>query len=81
MKVVLLIKAELAGRSKEPPEDKMRRILQSHVDEAKTDEERQRAKKALKEFTRATRAEKPARHPFGQDRNTDPLGRSQAECL
>lgn len=78
---ILLIKAELAGRSKEPAEDKMRRIFQSHVDEAKTEEDRRRALKALKEFTRATRAEKPARRPYGQDRNTDPLGRSQAECL
>lgn len=52
---ILLIKSELARQSKEPPEDKMRRILQSHVDEAKTEEERRRALKALKEFTRVDR--------------------------
>lgn len=43
----LLIKAELAREAKEPPEDKMRRILQSHVDEAKTDKERERAEREL----------------------------------
>jgi hypothetical protein len=42
-----LIKAELAREAKEPPEDKMRRILQSHVDEAKTDKERERAEREL----------------------------------
>ncbi len=33
----------------------MRRILQSHVDEAKTEDERKRARKALREFTRVDR--------------------------
>ncbi|MEY9361758.1 hypothetical protein ABH994_004479 [Bradyrhizobium yuanmingense] len=54
MKIILLIKSELAARSKEPAEDKMRRMLQSHADEAKTKEERRRLK-ALKEFTQVDR--------------------------
>lgn len=49
----LLVKAELDRQAKESAEDKMRRILQSHVNEATTKEERERAKKLLKEFTRA----------------------------
>lgn len=35
----------------EPSSDKMRRILESHVDEAETDEDRERAEKALQKFT------------------------------
>lgn len=50
---ILLVKSELAREAKESAEQKMRRILQSHVDEAKTDEDRRRAQKALREFTRA----------------------------
>lgn len=50
---ILLVKAEIARQAKEPPENKMRRILQSHVEEAKTEEERKRAQKVLREFTRA----------------------------
>jgi hypothetical protein len=37
----------------EPTGDKMRRILESHVDEAKTAEDRERAEKALRDFTGA----------------------------
>jgi hypothetical protein len=52
---VLLVRAELARQTKESAEDKMRRIFQSHVDEAKTGDERKRARKALREFTRVDR--------------------------
>ena len=48
---ILLVKAEIARQAKEPPEEKMRRILESHVDEAKTEEERRRAKRELRKFT------------------------------
>lgn len=37
--------------SKEPPVDKMRRILQSHVDEAKTEDEKQRALRELQKLS------------------------------
>lgn len=37
----------------EPLPDKMRRILQSHVDAAKTDEERERAERELWKFDAA----------------------------
>lgn len=50
---ILLVKAELAHEAKEPAEHKMRRILQSNVDEVKTEDERNKAQKALREFTRA----------------------------
>lgn len=36
----------------EPLPDKLRRILQSHVDEARTDEDREKAEEALRKFTR-----------------------------
>lgn len=36
---------------KEAPADKMRRILETHVDEAKTDEERERSERELRKFT------------------------------
>ena len=45
------IKHEGQGQEvQEPLQNKMRRILESHVDEAKTDEERERAEKALRDF-------------------------------
>lgn len=37
---------------KEPVEDKMRRILESHVDEAETDEDRERAERELQRLGR-----------------------------
>jgi hypothetical protein len=48
---ILLIKAELAREAKESPEEKMRRILESHVAEAKTPEDRERAERELQKFT------------------------------
>jgi CRISPR/Cas system CSM-associated protein Csm2 small subunit len=51
----LLVKSELAREAKEPIVEKMRRILESHVDEAKTEDDRKRALRALRRFTRADR--------------------------
>lgn len=39
----------------EPAPDKMRRILESHVDEAKTDEEMEVAQRDLRKFEEASR--------------------------
>jgi hypothetical protein len=38
--------------------DKIRRILQSHVDEAKTDEERERAERELVKFSQRSDSQK-----------------------
>lgn len=38
------------GPDKEPIEHKMRRILESHVEEAETDEARERAERDLRKF-------------------------------
>ena len=46
----LLVKSELAREAKEPIVEKMRRILESHVAEAKTAEDRERAQRALQKF-------------------------------
>ncbi|MHC1949570.1 hypothetical protein IF803_35115 [Bradyrhizobium sp. UFLA06-06] len=54
--LILFLKATEASQDdsdQEPLPDKMRRILRSHVDEAKTDEERERAEGELRKFTRA----------------------------
>lgn len=46
--LTLFFKAVRSGGSdQEPPQDKMRRILESHVEDAKTDEDRERAEKEL----------------------------------
>lgn len=54
--VILFFKSmrEAGSDQEEPGADKMRRILQSHVDEARTDEERERAEKELAKFREST---------------------------
>jgi hypothetical protein len=42
------------GEAKVPLPDKMRRILESHVEEAKTDEDRERAERELQKFEGAS---------------------------
>ena len=51
----LLVKSKLAREAKEPIVEKMRRILESHITEAKTEDERQRALMAWRKFTGAVR--------------------------
>jgi hypothetical protein len=49
--LILLFKADSAeGPDKEPIEDKMRRILESHVEDAETAEDRERAEMELRKF-------------------------------
>lgn len=49
--VILFFKAvREAEADHEPAPDKMRRILESHVEEAETDEEREAAAEALNKF-------------------------------
>jgi len=46
--LILFFKAARGdGSDREPLQDKMLRILQSHVDEAKTEDERERAERDL----------------------------------
>jgi hypothetical protein len=52
---ILLVKSELAREAKDPIVEKMRRILESHVADAKTAEDRERALMALRKFTRTDR--------------------------
>jgi hypothetical protein len=67
MRKILLVTPNLAkslNSANEPKistEEKMRMILESHVREAKTDEERERAKRELSNFTGSStkRAAKP----------------------
>lgn len=50
---ILFLKATCASwddSDKEPLPDKLRRILQSHIDAAKTDEERERPKRELRKL-------------------------------
>jgi len=52
--VILFFKALKDGDSdKEPIADKMRRILESHVKDAETDEDRERAERDLRKFAQA----------------------------
>lgn len=49
--MILFFKAiREADADREPASDKMRRILESHVKEAETDEERERAERDLAQF-------------------------------
>ena len=51
--LILFLKSTAASREdtdKEPLPDKLHRILQSHVDEAKTEEERERAERELRKL-------------------------------
>lgn len=53
--VILFFKSvREADADHEPASDKMRRILESHVEDAETDEDRERAQQQLREFKQAT---------------------------
>lgn len=47
------------GSDKEPLPDKLRRILQSRIDEAKTDDERERAERELRKFDAVSHSAQP----------------------
>jgi len=66
--LILFFKAARAeGSDQEPLQDKMRRILRSHVEEAKTEEEMARAKRELANFASTARAiNRPVASGFGQ---------------
>ncbi len=58
-----------AKADREPAVDKMRRILESHVEESETDEDRERAERELAKFTASAISPNP-----------DESYRHQGEC-